>query len=1120
MSGSGHQVPTSEGDVWTEKAAVIRQLYLHERKTLKQVKAILESEHGFPVHSLSKYETNIRDKLRLRKKLKRRDWPTVYHHYRNRAGKETDIYLCDVKLPWEKAWKEIQRSGGRSLRDGQPGPLPHDLVLRTPSPVIPPMSPSFQGHQGRLPSVFSPSVPALFMAQDEALGIGLQNAPGISDPPMLSTCGGLNNLPLVQYTGRAGSEAGVVAGTHDSEVSFYREFLYTTPWNQFKKNILSIVSDIGQPLGNLGRAHGSLFDQDNFADFTWFSPGFLVQLAASSIAPSLPRVGGSSTALALDFSTYFVLGKFLYLLSNKIDIQRTPTANKEVSELFFLIFDRLPTGFLLKLFDSDLSSMRAAWETLVFLAKDIDHKGAFTFLMKIGLQNIEWVLPIGHKYLSCAVSMGCIDIVRALLRAGVRADDKLGVSRQFWKFNKPAILEAVVAEDYDTAKELIQGCDMNRGILKIAERWMSNFEILISTIGVKRFYHRHRPTADPSIRQGNLGETTSLNDGICSRVLDIFLDSGANVDLLWRGFSHTDLSRLHHSIDMPMEWKMSLLDQCFYAYRGTGVYERLRLHSRKEGVQITRPGICLSAKRGAGFLQAYLDSRPIQHPADRKRLLELILVEQFFIHERPSDLEIIRGLIDFGVDINLPHIRFGPSVSVKNSIILLNHLVKKSCLYGFTSGVADLVTFMVDKGAIINSDVLAAAVAKAGLGVLPELARHGADVRAEGGLALCMAARWNNFEAVSWLLQAGVDINADVHRESWGMPLAIIAIALSYDFHPFEYPILVDSGCRSANIEMLGFLVRRGARVRLNSQNPSGFHLLKDVLDSGRDDFSLLSKVEFCLDFLAVPEDLASAQETSMELFAKFKDMDYSNNHHILATYELLFRRGCPVVRESGLVFYISSGGRHDLIFEILDAGADVNACASPSYPIQAAAQRGDLELVIQLVQRGAIINQPALGFWGRTALQGACEWTALSMEERSRQVQLIKYLINQGAYVNAPAAYDCGRTALQIAALYGDVEIVLLLLEHDALINAPPVEFAGNWYSALDLAASEGRLDMVKILLNTGAHSHYRGETGYQGAIDAALKNHHFAVAALIEEHIKLFGNCIIVEDSQLYLA
>ncbi|KAI3341102.1 hypothetical protein F4824DRAFT_450765 [Ustulina deusta] len=135
MSGADLQPPVTGDDVWTENATLIRQLYISERKTLKKVKETLESQHGFPTFPLSTYETKLRDKLGLRKKLKKADWPAVYQHVRDRGGKETGIYVNGTRIPWKKAWKEIRRSGYRSASDSQPCQLPAGVVVRTPSPT-------------------------------------------------------------------------------------------------------------------------------------------------------------------------------------------------------------------------------------------------------------------------------------------------------------------------------------------------------------------------------------------------------------------------------------------------------------------------------------------------------------------------------------------------------------------------------------------------------------------------------------------------------------------------------------------------------------------------------------------------------------------------------------------------------------------------------------------------------------------------------------------------------------------------------------------------------------------------------------------------------------------------
>lgn len=90
---------------------------------------------------LSTYETKIRDKLGLRKKLKKSDWPAVYQHVRNRGDKPTGIYVNGTRIPWKKAWKEIRRSGYRSASGSMwtlhiGFPLGASIIDRSPRPII------------------------------------------------------------------------------------------------------------------------------------------------------------------------------------------------------------------------------------------------------------------------------------------------------------------------------------------------------------------------------------------------------------------------------------------------------------------------------------------------------------------------------------------------------------------------------------------------------------------------------------------------------------------------------------------------------------------------------------------------------------------------------------------------------------------------------------------------------------------------------------------------------------------------------------------------------------------------------------------------------------------------
>ena len=49
---ASHSTGYAAKEEWTKREADIRQLYVHERKTLKEVKRLMESRHGFRATSV------------------------------------------------------------------------------------------------------------------------------------------------------------------------------------------------------------------------------------------------------------------------------------------------------------------------------------------------------------------------------------------------------------------------------------------------------------------------------------------------------------------------------------------------------------------------------------------------------------------------------------------------------------------------------------------------------------------------------------------------------------------------------------------------------------------------------------------------------------------------------------------------------------------------------------------------------------------------------------------------------------------------------------------------------------------------------------------------------------
>ncbi|VUC25943.1 unnamed protein product [Clonostachys rosea] len=107
-------------DIFIQHRPLIQRLYQEERKTLKEVKIILERDHQFPSLPISIYETRLRNHLAVRKKFKKSDWSIIYQHHLKTKRETSSLYLNGVKYPWVKAWKEIRRSGARQTRIGRP----------------------------------------------------------------------------------------------------------------------------------------------------------------------------------------------------------------------------------------------------------------------------------------------------------------------------------------------------------------------------------------------------------------------------------------------------------------------------------------------------------------------------------------------------------------------------------------------------------------------------------------------------------------------------------------------------------------------------------------------------------------------------------------------------------------------------------------------------------------------------------------------------------------------------------------------------------------------------------------------------------------------------------------
>lgn len=135
----------------------------------------------------------------------------------------------------------------------------------------------------------------------------------------------------------------------------------------------------------------------------------------------------------------------------------------------------------------------------------------------------------------------------------------------------------------------------------------------------------------------------------------------------------------------------------------------------------------------------------------------------------------------------------------------------------------------------------------------------------------------------------------------------------------------------------------------------------------------------------------------------------------------------------------------------------------------------------IELIKKGANPNIPDID--GQTALQ-----TAVIYKEKG----FIKLLLNTGASLEAPKNVSCVNSIriFTEAVNQNDFELVQLLLQKGADVNKEGGTVSGITSTPLNIAALNQSLQIVKLLMQTGANPNIQSASNGFTALMAALKN------------------------------
>lgn len=233
------------------------------------------------------------------------------------------------------------------------------------------------------------------------------------------------------------------------------------------------------------------------------------------------------------------------------------------------------------------------------------------------------------------------------------------------------------------------------------------------------------------------------------------------------------------------------------------------------------------------------------------------------------------------------------------------------------------------------------------------------------------------------------------------------------------------------------------------------------------------------------------------------------------------------------LVTLAASIGNISLVQTLLDAGAPVNTngsdCMCPA--LEAAAQAGSAEIVRRLLRAGANVSGtgPEGLRWHRKGFS-----SPLCYAVNHGDLDMVRILLEAGADVNGSARHEdvygfcddweAGKTyrenmsAIQFCAAGGSIHIAALLVRCGADVNTRArvgencrpktlrrMRRYGKWLpplSPLEEAAARSHLDMLQLLLDSGARTNGDGARQYRRALGYAQRTCNHAAVKLLKKH------------------
>jgi ankyrin repeat protein len=429
------------------------------------------------------------------------------------------------------------------------------------------------------------------------------------------------------------------------------------------------------------------------------------------------------------------------------------------------------------------------------------------------------------------------------------------------------------------------------------------------------------------------------------------------------------------------------------------------------------------------------------------------------------DIELLTWLLDFGISV-----RVTPAV------------LREALRTAVQKGHLSITQLLVARGADINAgpdgfprqSVLQHAVSFSHRHIVEFLLRSGADVNAPedsfGRMAIAMAIDQHQIEIVRLLLVSGADMNKH------GPSAVIEAVTVG---SPELLRIVLDAWTLTGDIGMGRVVDRYGETPLLLAVWCANVELTQLLFDynvcNAEDASSALPRAVKHGNLEVVKLLLASGANVNHE-----QDDDHWWSSDTEGRYQQMYQRFATAVDKA------AESGNMDILNLLLQHPTTIE---NRSQALQVAAMHNKLDAMMALLDQGANVNAAPLAtniHKSRTALQAAAA---------TGNLKLVQCLLDAGAAVESivPSASE-RYTALQLAAIAGSTGVTIALIQEGADVRAPAIGDRGC--TALEGAATHGRLDTVQLLINMGA------ERAGSRALNFARERGHDGVVALLMEN------------------